>query len=261
MPDTTITESELLATEAARRKAFESLVKEVQADTIAVIERYRELMIKYVDKKDLDQLLKFITNTADEYANEIARPVVSSFTDITTIENDFFKSIPVIEDAAAIISSIDKAAVYKVFLDDMEKGFLEMSYEHRDTLRRVIRKQIADGIDLGKLYDAFDQSESTLKTHAVTLARTTSQGVAQAYTNLAGKNAGCDYGWYTGTFTATTRLFCEQRLDKVYPISEIEKMDNEQGLPVLTYCGGYNCLHRIVRVNPKWGQWIKEKMV
>ncbi len=48
---------------------------------------------------------------------------------------------------------------------------------------------------------------------------------------------------------ARARAFCSQLLDqaaagKTWTIEEIERLDNGQGLPVLYFCGGYNCRHR-----------------
>lgn len=52
---------------------------------------------------------------------------------------------------------------------------------------------------------------------------------------------------YIGPFDAATRDFCEDVLTKrdppIYSLREIQNMDNEQGLPVLTSGGGYNCRH------------------
>lgn len=39
------------------------------------------------------------------------------------------------------------------------------------------------------------------------------------------------------------RLFCSERIDKVYTLAQIERMDNHQGLSVLYFRGGYNCQH------------------
>lgn len=48
---------------------------------------------------------------------------------------------------------------------------------------------------------------------------------------------------YTGPSDRVTRDFCEERVGKVYTTEEIAAMDNEQGLPVDLFGGGYNCRH------------------
>ena len=39
------------------------------------------------------------------------------------------------------------------------------------------------------------------------------------------------------------RLFCTERINKVYTLEQIGRMDNHQGLSVLYFRGGYNCMH------------------
>ncbi len=48
---------------------------------------------------------------------------------------------------------------------------------------------------------------------------------------------------YDGVLHPNSRLFCREHLGKKYTITQITKMNNGQGLPVLTSCGGYNCTH------------------
>lgn len=63
---------------------------------------------------------------------------------------------------------------------------------------------------------------------------------------------------YVGPYDKVTRDFCRGVLtDKspaIYTLREIEAMDNEQGLPVMAYGGGYNCRHRWVPVSDELAQ-------
>ena len=45
------------------------------------------------------------------------------------------------------------------------------------------------------------------------------------------------------------RSFCQEHYDKIYTIEEIERLDNGQGLDVMFFGGGYNCLHF-------WVPWV-----
>lgn len=52
---------------------------------------------------------------------------------------------------------------------------------------------------------------------------------------------------YLGPDDNVTRDFCKRVLDKnppIYTIDEINDMDNDQGLPVFSAGGGYNCRHQ-----------------
>lgn len=51
-----------------------------------------------------------------------------------------------------------------------------------------------------------------------------------------------------------TREFCEKLLLNRQPLTEnqIRGLDNKQGLPVLKYCGGYNCMHEWMWIGDDW---------
>lgn len=55
--------------------------------------------------------------------------------------------------------------------------------------------------------------------------------------------AGVQYYLYDGVIHNNTRPFCKKNVNKVYTLDELRTMDNGQGLPVVTSCGGYNCTH------------------
>jgi len=74
---------------------------------------------------------------------------------------------------------------------------------------------------------------------------------AQTIAGLAGLNKAA----YFGPFRAgATRIFCEHLLSsgQLYTENQIRGMDNHQGLPVLRYCGGYNCMHEWLWVSEDW---------
>lgn len=50
---------------------------------------------------------------------------------------------------------------------------------------------------------------------------------------------------YFGPDDNKTREFCQKHVDKIYTAEQLSAMDNGQGLPVLQYCGGYNCRHHL----------------
>ncbi|MFZ4620957.1 MAG: hypothetical protein ACOYNS_10380, partial [Bacteroidota bacterium] len=68
---------------------------------------------------------------------------------------------------------------------------------------------------------------------------------------------------YDGVLHTNTRPFCREHLGKKYTIEQIRKMDNLQGIPVETSCGGYNCTHfwtPVVIDLPKKGARTKKKV-
>jgi hypothetical protein len=51
------------------------------------------------------------------------------------------------------------------------------------------------------------------------------------------------------------RKMCAKWLNGIFSVEEIEKLDNGQGLPVLTHGGGYNCRHRWAHVVDRIDGW------
>lgn len=62
--------------------------------------------------------------------------------------------------------------------------------------------------------------------------------------------SGYEYFRYAGP-TANVRAFCSWHVGNTYHLSDIERMDNGQGLPVRSHCGGYHCRHRWAPVTPE----------
>lgn len=79
---------------------------------------------------------------------------------------------------------------------------------------------------------------------ARTLANTAVAGFDNAYQFEIAGRTGIETFRYAGM--AAQRPFCQERLGGNYTRSEINRMDNGQGLPVFAYCGGYNCVHQWV---------------
>jgi hypothetical protein len=62
-------------------------------------------------------------------------------------------------------------------------------------------------------------------------------------TAKAAESAGLDMFLYTGPEDGITRAFCRPLVSKVVSSAQMKKLNNGQGLPVVTSGGGYNCRH------------------
>ncbi len=250
----------LLKLDTVREQEIARLINSADKNLTGFIERYKALLIETAESEDdLRKLDKFIRDNADNVAAEMIKEVVREFDQVAQVEDDFFRALPVDHEASAV-SSQEKAAVFRGFMQGMQSSFLEISYAQRDIIRRAIRKQISAGLDQQELQRSFVDAGSKLQQYSYTLAHTTLSGVSQNYSNLSADKAGLDYAWYCGTLTPSTRPFCKERLDKVYRLDDIDAMSNGQIEPVITYCGGYNCRHRWVHVNPEWDRRFKKKV-
>lgn len=70
-------------------------------------------------------------------------------------------------------------------------------------------------------------------------------------------DAGYEFFRYTGP-TVNVRPFCGQRINGVFHITEIRTLNNGQGLPVESHCGGYHCRHRWAPVTNKIARWKED---
>lgn len=89
--------------------------------------------------------------------------------------------------------------------------------------------------------------ENTAERHLATVVNTTKLRIAQGQVIEDALKAGIKKFLYAGP-SWKARVFCGDHLNKVYTIEEILKMENGHGLPVIHYCGGWNCRHRWVPV-------------
>lgn len=94
----------------------------------------------------------------------------------------------------------------------------------------------------------------TLVNQVQTEVDTALKAFSRSIVTSKAKESGFDYFEYLGPDDSVTREFCQdvlegnypglERSEPIYTVDEIESMDNGQDLPVMEYCGGYNCRHQ-----------------
>lgn len=114
-------------------------------------------------------------------------------------------------------------------------------------VRNAVNKQIRNAAVQNNIsFSTFRQNlvNSGVGTHqAYTLANTALAQFDNASMFEFAKQSGTDKFIYDGVINQDSRAFCVQHFQKVYTHEEILQLDNGQGLPVITSCGGYNCTH------------------
>lgn len=92
-------------------------------------------------------------------------------------------------------------------------------------------------------------------------AESLAQTLISVYDNTLSNNtadqAGLEAWKYFGGLIEHSRTFCIKQIKlaesgKVYTVDEVRKLDNEQGLPVESSCGGYRCIHQWLRGKRDW---------
>jgi hypothetical protein len=96
------------------------------------------------------------------------------------------------------------------------------------------------------------QIETELRTSMLAFNRTV--------TAIQAEKSGIERFVYLGPDDRITRDFCSHVLNErnppVYTLDEILAMDNEQGLDVLQYGGGYNCRHEWQPITPELEEFL-----
>jgi hypothetical protein len=106
---------------------------------------------------------------------------------------------------------------------------------------KFLRESIRKNYSLDKIRIGLEDKFAKPIAQAYTIANT---GLA-SYSNVANfeyaKDAGVKKFKYDGP--SGERDFCTQHLGKLFTESEINRLNNGQGLPVKEYLGGWNCRH------------------
>ncbi len=163
---------------------------------------------------------------------QINGSVVDYQSQIAGVWNDYFSSNTL--NAGRV--DIDKmSALYQVDFDSINENS-----------RKAIIKEIRAGVGAGVGYEAI-RTKLTQRDfgdgEASTLANTALAQFDNAYMFDKASSAGITEFLYDGPRNPSSRGFCLKHLGNVYTIDEIKQMSNGQGLPVITACGGYNCVH------------------
>ena len=143
-----------------------------------------------------------------------------------------------------LFSDIDVDVIEELINFDVSQ-VTQLAQQYVGDMRSQLMRQVLAGEtpDIAAMINNITGSlESNLKTELDTLLAGFSRSV------LVGKSKdlGFELFIYLGPDDEVTRPFCERLLDRdppIYTADEIEEMDNEQGLSVMTYGGGYNCRH------------------
>lgn len=115
-----------------------------------------------------------------------------------------------------------------------------------------IESSLQDGLKAGKsskeMLDVLTYRFGISSGKSQTLIETTARGFDRASTFAKASEAGVERFVYDGPST-NVRPFCENLIKRSkngesFSLSDIDQLDNGQGLKVIIHCGGYNCRHR-----------------
>ena len=144
-----------------------------------------------------------------------------------------------------ILTNIDKEAIAVIIDSDMQTIRARFNAYTGD-LSQALTRNILTG--QAPDFNLITEKLSTRATaNLITEYNTALSGLSSAINVKKAKEVSDDPVFiYRGPLDKLTRDFCRKLIGKKYNLKEIETLDNEQGLPVLHYNGGYNCRHEWV---------------
>ena len=133
------------------------------------------------------------------------------------------------------LDSIQATAAASVFDDVILPDFKRSINE---SLRDLL-VDVPSNIVMSNLEQKLKRSEGRQLTEVKTRISQYGRGITAA----AAEAADMSYYLYTGPMDGITRPFCKQLINLVVSKAQMKRLNNQQGLTVLTSGGGYNCRH------------------
>lgn len=99
------------------------------------------------------------------------------------------------------------------------------------------------GVAQSSAITSLEQALKSSTGRQLTVARTQLSSYGRSVTASAAQKYKLDLYLYTGPIDGITRDFCRPLVNKVVDARQMRRLDNGQGLAVLTSGGGYNCRH------------------
>jgi hypothetical protein len=172
-------------------------------------------------------------NIAEIYGNELRRVRDSAISEGLMTLEQFQASID--------IDTVEALIRYRV--EDIQNKAVQTIGE--------LRPLIIENIILGttpNLALLADTTSTALLNFTRTELNTALLGFNRMVHLVQAESVGIEKFIYIGPYDGVTRPFCRKILTfkspPIYTAEEIKTMDNDQGLPVSIYGGGYNCRHR-----------------
>lgn len=225
-----------LKAEVSAETAFKKTIKAANSSLLKTIKAASQsALIWSIQSYDDEQLVKFILESGyglavDEYidqADKIRQTVKRTF---EAIDPNFdFGEVGNQLDA---IQSVSAQAVFdEVILPDVKQS-----------INQGVRDLMADvpvEIVVSNLQARLERSEGRQLTEVKTRISQFGRGI----TSATAEAAGLDHYLYTGPKDGITRPFCRALISLVVDQKQMNKLNNGQGLAVITGGGGYNCRH------------------
>jgi hypothetical protein len=146
------------------------------------------------------------------------------------------------------------ARISKLFSDNIRVANKAMK---QGIIKETIKEIESGLLDSMRLRKNLEKKAGLPKHHAYTNSKMAVSAIAQEARNKVAEDAGLDYFYYYGEILEHSRYFCRLCINKTFSRKQLEMMSNGMLDPVMTFKGGYRCIHSLLGVNPAWDDDIK----
>lgn len=213
---------------AALKRAQKEFLKSLEnavtiADPLSLLALSNEQLNEFIKNAGFSSAIVEFINQSDN----IDKAINKTISMVSPIAPD----LPIIQQLDLIKVATAQAVFDDVIIPSVASGV-------RDSLTamslQVPAKQAISGL-AQKMTQSTGTQLTVINTKLSMYGRSVSASLADA--------AGLNYYLYTGPRDGLTRPFCKPLINKVVSESQMNKLNNGQGLPVKTAGGGYNCRH------------------
>ncbi|MCA0268612.1 MAG: hypothetical protein LCH53_05265 [Bacteroidetes bacterium] len=241
--------SDILAGLRTPRTASEAMRRAVTDAVLSILDAYTpdELAGLDVERIVRDALDRVYPEWSGAFKSDLAERL-----DTLIRETDAFYSGQGL-DLTGLRDAVRRAEAVAQLTDVFEQGMTDINADLRVATIRALEDAIRSGsIDRDALRDEIGRLAGTSERKARVQTQAALGAYNQQYRNAVSDRAGLDHFHYYGPLQRNTRAFCRIHRDRVFKRGQIEQMENGMLEPVLTYRGGWNCIHSWLPVDPSW---------
>lgn len=225
----------------------------------SILESLGDFSNEELSTANLDEVVKqALRDTADfidaDLMDQIDRDVNSIVNNTMDFYNEQGITLPNLGEAITRVDEIER--LMTEFTENMGSMRDELLDGTIDTIKQHFAKGSVSRAGLAD--DIFAAADGNLH-HA----RTNARMVVSTYNRIGREQvraeAGLQHGYYAGEIRTNSRAFCIRCIGRTFDMAQIARMSNGQGLDVKLYCGGWNCIHSWMWVEPEWDEQLKSR--
>ena len=135
----------------------------------------------------------------------------------------------------------EKLAASAELVKQAHAGFATVAGQVERGVASAVTKAVAGGATRKQVEELLSAQFRKEARHAYTIANTGIAAIDRTAALALGFEAGVFHKRYSGA--APERPKCKAWHGRVFTLTQINNLDNGQGLSAMIYCGGYNCVH------------------